>query len=119
MTDTTKLNKYKTTYEDVEFILEPEHHPEYQDIHIFTRLELEDDDDLEHFDTYNVVITASYEDLDMTFYLYGIYIEKEVDSMIEELGEILDQQNVFELIEKEIKKVHSESKNPPKAPSWG
>lgn len=119
MTETIKLNKYKTTFEDVEFILEPEQHQDYQDIHLFSRLELDEDDDLEHFDTYNVVITATYEDQELTFYLYGIFIEKQVDSLIEELGEILDQQNVFELIEKEIKKVHSESKNPPKSPPWG
>lgn len=111
--------KFKTTYQDIEFIVSIEEDPNYQEIHRYSGLDLEEDDDIDEYDPYLVFIQTSFQGYSQTFYLYGVYLENDTEDIADELADILDEQNIFDQAARELLKLIEQDENPSKFPSWG
>lgn len=110
--------KFKTLFKDVEFIVSIEEDLQYQEIHRYSNLDAEEDDDIEDYIPHNVLLYVKLNQTQLTFYLYGVYISKDSEDMAEELAEILDVQNIFDKVEKEIREIIRQEKEKVKVPQW-
>lgn len=110
--------KFKTEYEEVEFIVTLEEDPGYKEIHRYSNLDIEEDDDIDEYIPYTALLHTKLDETEQTFYLYGIYISKETESIADELADILDEQNIFDLAAREIRELIEKEKKKIRAPHW-
>jgi hypothetical protein len=110
--------KLKTVFEDIEFIVTLEADPDYKEIHRYSQLDIEEDDDIDEYTAHTVLIHTQHQDLDQTFYLYGVYISNDSEDIAEELAEILDDQNIFDLAAREIRELIEKEKVKSRVPHW-
>lgn len=111
--------KFKTTYQDIEYTVTLEKDLDYKEVHRYSNLDLEEDDDIDEYEPYNVLLETAFRGYAQTFYLYGVYIDRETESIADELADILDDQNIFDLAARELLKLIEQDENPSKLPSWG